>query len=122
MIAINHAVSLTVLLFAASACTTLQPIEMAPDELQQKIATDNILPPGKQAKLVTNDGKTRKVTIRHVDTDSGVIATDGEPVLIADVIAVETKDFSIGKTALLAAGTYSVLALIALAAAPVFIL
>lgn len=122
MIATIRSILLTLLLFAASACTTLQPIEMAPEELQQKISTENVLPPGKQAKLVTNDGRTHKVKIRYVDPESGVITTEGNPVLIADVIAVETKEFSIGKTALLAAGTYSVLALIALAVAPVFLL
>ena len=99
------------MLFMATACTSMNPIEMTPEAVQQKIVSENILQPGKRAKIVTS-----------VDAGSGVIETDGEPVRIDDIVAVETRDFSIGKTALLAAGSYTVLALIAVAIAPVLLL
>jgi predicted small lipoprotein YifL len=110
------------LLLAATACTSLKPIELPPEDLQQKIVSENILQPGKRAKIVTTDEKIHKVKVRRVDAESGIIETDGDPVQIVDIVAVETKEFSMGKTALLAAGTYTVLALIAIAVAPVFLL
>ena len=110
------------MLFMATACTSMNPIEMTPEAVQQKIVSENILQPGKRAKIVTSDGQNRKVRVKRVDAGSGVIETDGEPVRIDDIVAVETRDFSIGKTALLAAGSYTVLALIAVAIAPVLLL
>lgn len=109
-------------LLALSACTTLQPIEMEPATLQEKIVSEDILQPGKRAKIVTSDGRMHRVRIRRVDGDAGTIVTHGDPVQIADVIAVETREFSLGRTALLAAGSYTVLALIAIAIAPALIL
>jgi len=111
-----------VLLTTTTACTTLNPIEMPAEELQQKIVSENILEPGKRAKIVTSDGQVQKIKVTRVDTESGVIVTDNAPITITDIVAVETQDFSMGKTALLAAGSYSILVLIALAAAPVLIL
>lgn len=117
-----RSVLILALLLATTACTTLVPIEMEPEVLQQKIASENVLQPGKRAKIVTTDGKIHKVRIRNVNADSGTIETDAEPVQIADIVAVETRDFSMGKTALLATSTYMVLALIAIAAGPALLL
>lgn len=116
--------SLTVLgsLLVLVSCTTLTPIEMAPATLQEKIVTEDILQPGKRAKIVTSDGKMQRVRIRRVDGTAGVIETDGDPVHIADIIAVETREFSLGRTALLAASSYTALALIAIAIAPALLL
>lgn len=119
---IYRSVFILALLLATVACTTLQPIEMEPEVLQQKIASENILQPGKRAKIVTADGKIHKVRIRNVNAESGSIETDAEPVQIADIVAVETRDFSLGKTALLATGTYVILGLIAIAVGPALLL
>jgi predicted small lipoprotein YifL len=118
----NQSILVFAMLFAATACTTMNPIEMPPEAVQQKIVFEDILQPGKQAKIVTSDGRIQTVRVMRVEAASGVIVTDGEPIQIADIVAVETRDFSIGKTALLAAGSYTALALLALAVAPVFIL
>lgn len=113
---------LLTLVCAVSACTTLTPVEMSPEALQQKIVTDDILLPGKRAKVVTSDGRIQKIRVRRVDATAGLIETDKEAVRIDDIVAVETRDFSMGKTALLAAGSYTILGLIALAIGPALLL
>jgi len=110
------------LLFTASACTTMNPVEMSPEAVQQKIVSENILVPGKRAKIVTQDGQIHKIRVNRIDKELRLIEAEEETINITDIVAVETRDFSIGKTALLAAGSYTVLVLLALAAAPVFIL
>ncbi len=119
---LNKCILVGAMLIAATACTSMHPIEMSPAEVQRKIASENVLQPGKRAKIVTSDGQIQKIRVKRVESDSGLIETDRERIQIADIVAVETRDFSIGKTALLAVGSYSVLALIALAVAPVFLL
>lgn len=109
-------------LFLISACSTLVPLELAPEALQQKITTQDLLQSGDRVKLVTADGKVHKLRVDRVDIDAGVIVGSNQNVVIADVIALETKEFSGGKTALLAAGSYTILLLIAVAIAPVLIL
>ncbi|HNP62535.1 MAG TPA: hypothetical protein PKH39_01305 [Woeseiaceae bacterium] len=110
------------ILFTVSACTTLHPVEMPPETLQQKIMSEDLLKPGKRATIVTTDGVIHKIRVRSIDANSGLIETGDEAIRIGDIVAVETKDFSMGKTALLAASTYTVLLLIAIAVAPVLIL
>jgi hypothetical protein len=100
----------------------MHPIEMPAEELQQKIVSENILQPGKRAKIVTSDGQVQKIKVSRVDTENGVIETNEDPIQIADIVAVETRDFSMGKTALLTAGSYTILVLVAAAVAPVLIL
>lgn len=115
-------VVLLALLCTVAACTTLKPIEMSPEVLQQKIVSDNILQSGKRAKVVTSDGRIQKIRVKRVDAEAGVVETDKEDVQIDDIVAIETRDFSMGKTALLAAGSYTVLGLIALAVGPALLL
>lgn len=110
------------LLCALAACSTMNPVEMSPEEVQMKITSDDILPPGKRTKIVTSDGKIWNVRVARIDADAGAIETDSGNIRIAQIVAVETRDLSIGKTALLAAGSYAVLGLIAMAVAPVFLL
>lgn len=119
---LNQAILICAALLATTACTTMNPIEMPPEAVQQKIVSEDILQPGKRAKIVTRDGQIQTITVKRVDAESGVIESDKEPIQIADIIAVETRDFSIGKTALLAAGSYTILGLIAMAIAPVLLL
>lgn len=118
----NRSILFLTSLLAVSACTTMNPVEMSPEDVQQKIVSENILQPGKRAKIVTQDGKIRSIKVKRVDKELNLIEADKETINIADIVAVETRDFSIGKTAMLAAGSYTILAILAAAVAPVFIL
>lgn len=114
--------TLLALTLGTSACTTLTPVEMPPEQVQQKILHEDILVPGKRAKIVTADGRVRSVTVLGVSADQGIIETKEEPVVVADIVALETREFSIGKTTLLAAGAYTYLALLAVALGPALVL
>ena len=118
----KQSIFLLALVVTLTGCTTLNPVEMPPEDVQQMIVSGDILQPGTQAKIVTQDGRIRTINVERIDRELGIIETDEEPLEIAEIVAVETRDFSVGKTALLAVGSYSFLALLAMAIAPVFIL
>ena len=82
-------------------CTSLQPIELPAEELQQKILAGEIVLVGEKARLITADGKERKLHVTAV-TDSMIVAKDIE-IPIVDIVAVETRQISAGKTTALVA-------------------
>jgi hemin uptake protein HemP len=116
------AILILVLGGALGACSTSKPIELPPATVQQMILDQEILQPGEKVKLITADGQRYDFRVTRVDTEQRVILGGSQSVPIDEVVALETKEFSLGKTALLAAGSYGVLALIAIAIAPALIL
>lgn len=113
---------LTGVLLSLAACSSMQPVEMSPESVQERILSDDILSPGDRARIVTADGRRHKVIVRAVDKERGIIETSKDPVIVADIVALETREFSMGKTALLAVGSYGALALIAVALSPALLL
>ena len=89
-----------------TGCTAMTPVEMPPEELRQMILTENVLPPGETARVVTEDGKVQKFRVVEVDTATQTIRGKDVIIDVDDVVAVETREFSMGKTAVLATGTY----------------
>jgi len=77
---------------------------------------------GESIKVVTSDGQSHQYRVTEVDTEDRMIRGKKLTVPVDDVVAIETKEFSIGKTALLAGSSYLLFALIVVAATPVFIL
>ena len=104
------------------ACSTLKPVEMPAEDVQRMILSGEIPLAGESIKVVTRDGKTHKYRVVDVDVDSRLIRGREDTVAIDDVVAIETKKFSVGKTALVAGSSYLLLGLLALAAAPAFLL
>lgn len=105
-------ISITVIICVLSGCTSLKPIQMPAEQLQQKITTGQIILVGEKARLITADGKEYKINVIAV-TDGLIIAKDVE-VPIVDVVAVETRRASAGKTtALVAAGSIATVYIIA---------
>jgi predicted membrane GTPase involved in stress response len=104
------------------ACSNMEPVEATPEQVQHMIVAENILPPGEAVRVVTSDGKIHKFRVTEVDAENGLIRGEKTELDIDDVVAVETKEFSMGKTALLAGGTYLALALLAIAIGPVLLL
>jgi len=104
-----------VIALVTSGCTTLQPIEMSPEELQQKIAEGEIIEVGDKVKVVTADGTVHKFEVSEITADR-VSGKDVE-LLVADIIAIETREFSGGKTAALVAGSTLVYILVGIAVA-----
>lgn len=107
---------------ASPACTTLEPVEMPAADVQRMILTEEIPLEGESIRVVTSDGKTHKYRVIAVDMDERLIQGRKDAVSIDDVVAIETREFSVGKTALLAGGSYLVIALIVAAVGPALLL
>jgi len=98
-------------------CSSLQPVELSPEELQTQIRSGEILSTGDKVQLVTTDGQHHEFKVTAL-TDT-LIEGKKEQVAIDDVVALETSEFSGGKTALLVGSTvivYQLLAAVAIAA------
>lgn len=92
-----------------SACTTLTPIEMTPDELHDTLRSDGeVVKTGGRVRVVLDDGSIYK--FRVVDMDSTRLYGERVEVEIERIIAFESREFSLGKTALLS-GVISVIAI-----------
>lgn len=113
---------LAMLMLLSCGCTTLRPTEATPEDLQRMITHENLLEPGDRVRLVTADGAVYKFQIQKIDVADGLIIGRKDSVPIADIVAVETREVSIGKTAALTGGLVAVWVLALILAAPAFIL
>ena len=91
------------MLLIASGCTTSKPIELAPEQLQERISTEDIIQVGDNVNIVTSDGVSHKFKVTAI-TENHILGKDIE-IPIMDIIALETRAFSGGKTSLLVGGT-----------------
>ncbi len=108
---------------ASSACTTLKPKEATPEEVQRQLLSGELLQPGDRVRLVTTDETAYEFRVTEIDIEQGLVIGREERVPIVDVVAVETREVSVGKTALLVGGVgYSVIAIVLVALAPALIL
>lgn len=99
-----------------SSCTSLKPVELAPSELQAQILAGQVIEPGDSVHLVTADGIHHNFRVNEVS--SSHVVGQSESVAIDQIVALESRRFSGGKTALLAGGTlvlYQLLAALAVA-------
>ena len=87
-------------------CTSLQPIEAQPDELQDRIRHEQIVEVGDKVRIFTEDGKEHQFKVTSIDANH--INGDSVTIPVDSIIALETREISIGKTTLLAGGTIGV--------------
>ena len=95
--------------------TSLKPIELSQDQLHMEIRNNHVVEVGENIKAVTVDGKRHEFKVVEVTATSLVGET--ESIEIDDIVALETRQFSGGKTALLVGGMYAVYGLLAAVAA-----
>jgi hypothetical protein len=82
-----------------------------------------LLQPGDRVRLVTTDETVYEFRVESVDLERGLVIGRDAHVPIADIAALETREASVGRTALLAGGVaYSVAAIVLIALAPALIL
>lgn len=93
-----------------SGCSSVSPVEMTPEQIQEKISEGNIIRVGDTVSLSTKDGDTHTFEVTAVTQEQ--IAGEGVAIAIDDIIAVETREFSAGKTAALAGGAVLMWAII----------
>jgi hypothetical protein len=89
---------------ASSACTTLGPKLATPKEVPCQLLPGELLQHGDRVTLVTSDEIVYELPATEIDFEQGFVIGPEEQVPIADIVAVETRELSMGKTALLAGG------------------
>ena len=115
-------VILAIVVLLSCACTTLQPTAASPEELERMITHEKLLEPGDRVRLVTADGAVYKFRVREIDLANGMVVGPKESVPINDIVAVETREVSIGKTAVLTGGLVGGLYLLLLSVGGAFVL
>ncbi len=113
---------------ALTACTTTKPVDMTPEQLQQKIINGYVIDPGDSATITTRDGTRHCCWVRSITGDSVVMGKGGdpdnsfatdysvevdraeqEPIPISDIVAIEKTELTDGGKAATAAGSFAVL-------------
>jgi len=116
-----------------------RPIEASPEVLHERIRQGDIIKVGDSVSIFTEHGKEHRFVVTAIDADE--IHGEGSPpasydsrrgpapsqrtavtIPIDGVVAVKNREFSIGKTALLAGGVTGIMLLIFIATAPAAIL
>jgi len=113
-------------------CTNLQPIEQSPETLQERIRHGDIIKVGDSVSILTEDEKEHRFVVTGIDADK--IHGEGAPpasydhrrgsvseqrtlvtIPIDSIVGVQTREFSVGKTAVLSGGIVGILVLIGMA-------
>jgi hypothetical protein len=115
-------VILAIVVLLSCACTSLQSTEASPEELQRMITHENLLEPGDRVRLVTADGVVYKFRVTEIDLVNGMVVGPKESAPIKDIVAVETREVSIGKTAALTGGLVGGLYILLILAGGAFVL
>lgn len=111
------------LVFSNVACTTLNPVDVPPDELQHQLRAGTLLAAGDRVRLVTADETVHKFRVTEISLEQDMVLGRDASVPIDDIVALETREVSVGRTALLTGGVgIGVAALIAIAIAPAILL
>ena len=93
-----------VLTLYVCGCTSMQPVEMPAEQLREKIAAGEVFTEGEKARIITEDEKEHRIRVREV-SEGMVIGSDTQ-VPIEDIVAVETREVSAGRTTLLLGAAY----------------
>lgn len=115
----NTLIVLVCVMMQLTACTSLHSVEMSPEQLQSKIRAGEAVNTGDTVKLVTGDGQRHEFTVTEITSTN--ISGANASVSIDDVIALETRKFSGGKTALLVGSMVTLYAVLAAIAAGIMI-
>ena len=104
-------ISTLIVILIITGCTSMKPVELSPEQLQDRISAGELVNEGDKVKIVTTEGKSHQFVV--TDINDTTIVGDNIEVPIVDIIALRTKEFSGGKTAGLAGGTVVLILLLA---------
>ena len=94
--------TLALVFLVATGCTSLKPVELAPATLQEQILSDNIIQRGDRIKVVTSDGVISEFRVTAISENH--IRGKNIDIPVQDIVALETRELSGGKTSALAGG------------------
>ena len=103
-------VSVVLILIFLTGCTTFRPIESSPEPLENRIISEKVIVPGDTVKVITTDGKHHKFRVVSITEDK--ISGKNIELQLTDIVSLETKKFSGGKTALLVGGSGALILLV----------
>ncbi|KUJ83587.1 hypothetical protein AWR36_006950 [Microbulbifer flavimaris] len=106
-------------LFFLSGCTSLQPVELGSIELQEKIVKEDLVAVGDRIKVVLDSGERKSFKVAEV-TPTHIYGAD-DSVSIDSIAALESREFSGGKTALLVGSAYLICGIMAAIGASIMI-
>jgi hypothetical protein len=95
--------TLVLSVFLLIGCTSIKPVELPPEKLQERILNGSLISVGDKIQVVTSDGVRSTFEVVSIDGES--ISSKDQKIHIKDIIALETKSFSGGKTSALVGGT-----------------
>lgn len=111
------------LIFSTVACTTLEPVDVPAGELQQQLRSGALVTAGDRVRLVTADEAAHTFRVTEINLEQDLVLGRNVEVPIKEVVALETRELSVGRTTLLTGGVgIGVAVLIAIALAPAIIL
>jgi hypothetical protein len=119
----NRLIVVMLIVCMGGACTTLHPIGGTPSELSQQIAEGGILHPGDHVVITTVQGNRHEFVVRSVH--DGAIHGDHDSVPLNEIVKLQRREFSAGKTVILVLvvlGVVGGIAAAASSAAPAFAL
>ncbi len=99
---LSRRLCLLVCMVLLCACTSVRPVELSAEELRQQIRTGSLIAPGDRVRIATDSGQT--YTFKVTSIDEATVHGPDDHVAIDTIAALRTRDFSAGKTALLAGG------------------
>jgi len=99
-------------------CTSLQTIEAPPDKLHEQIRHENLVKVGDKVRIITEDQQEHQFVVTAINEDD--IRGEDVTIPIDSIVTVETREFSAGKTALLAGGITGTLWIVLLLAVGAF--
>ena len=104
-------ISTIIVVLVATGCTSLKSIEMSPEQLQERIVAGDVIKVGDDVRIFTEDGENHEFKVTAISDDQ-VSGSDGT-VSVGDIVALETREFSGGKTALFAGSSLALVLVIA---------
>lgn len=109
--------AVVILTFMLPACSSVRQVELSPDELQAQIRSGGIITTGESVRIILSSGERHNFVVSEITSE--LIFGEQTSIPIAEIVAVETRQFSMGRTAALAGSTlvaYQIMAAIAIAA------
>ena len=104
---------IAILIVCIAGCTTLRPVAGVRADLEQRIASGELLTPGDRVKIRTADDKVHRFTVTSIDPK--VIYGKRESVPIDQIVSIEKRYFDLEHTVQLVAVTLLGIAVIAVA-------
>lgn len=96
-------ITLVFFVFSLFGCTSIKPVELPPEKLQERILNGSLVGVGDKIQVVTSGGVHSSFEVTAIDSET--ISSKDQKIYIKDIIALETKSFSGGKTSALVGGT-----------------